>query len=97
MAAMPFSVRLTEEELARLDAERERFGVSRSGYVRLILETVWREGAVTARLEEKIDRLLDAVERGAVLAPASGSTRAATEQETETLRQSVDNLLDGWG
>lgn len=87
MAAMPFSVRLTEDELARLDAERERYGASRSGYVRMALERVWREEALIARLEEKIDRLPPA--------PAS-SSRAATEEEAETLRQSVDSLLDGW-
>lgn len=95
MQSRPFSVRLSEEELAKLDAERKAFGLTRTAYIRQVLNREW-QGTDLKDLAASIDavnRKLDALIQSGVKAAPTPEPEV-DEKDQSAIAQSVESLLD---
>lgn len=100
----PLHLRLKPEELEALDKARLEIGVSRSAYVRLLLNMALHADnrVIVARLEaleSKLDGFIERVDR---LSSGTSSARAQTEQpkqldegEERLVADSIGNLIKG--
>lgn len=86
--AHPFHIRLSDDEMAALDQDRE--GRSRSAYIRWVLLQYREQTARLESIDAKLDRVLELIEKGGV--PISASPEPDGQDE-DLVRQSLDNLL----
>jgi hypothetical protein len=89
MGTIPVPVRLTAEDLARLDADRAARGMSRSAYVQHVLRMYWDRDAVVLA---KLDAILAALPDRAISPPPASPDVPGPDP----LRASAQALLDGW-
>lgn len=95
MQSRPFSVRLSEEELAKLDAERKAFGLTRTAYIRQVLNREWQRTDLKdlAASIDAVNRRLDALMQSGVRAAPTPEPEV-DEKDQSAIAQSVESLLD---
>lgn len=95
MQSRPFSVRLSEEELAKLDAERKAFGLTRTAYIRQVLNREWQRTDLKdlAASIDAVNRKLDALIQSGVKAAPTPEPEV-DEKDQSAIAQSVESLLD---